>query len=44
MKRTRHTPEQIIGKLREADGMLATGWVIGDNVRSYVHMEPLTEK
>jgi len=23
MKRTRHTPEQVIRKLREADGMLA---------------------
>jgi putative transposase len=25
MKRTRHTPEQIINKLREADAMLASG-------------------
>ena len=25
MKRTRHTPEQVIRKLREADGMLAEG-------------------
>ena len=25
MKRTRHTPEQIVGKLREADAMLAAG-------------------
>lgn len=29
MKRKRHTPEQIIAKLREADGMLATGSPIG---------------
>lgn len=29
MKRKRHTPEQIIAKLREADGMLATGQTIG---------------
>ncbi len=28
MKRKRHTPEQIIAKLREADGMLATGCTI----------------
>jgi hypothetical protein len=25
MKRKRHTPEQIIARLREADGMLGTG-------------------
>ena len=30
MKRTRHRPEQIIGKLREADGMLAAGRTIGE--------------
>ncbi len=29
MKRKRHGPDQIIGKLREADGMLATGATIG---------------
>jgi transposase-like protein len=29
MKRTRHSPEQIIGKLREADAMLGTGASIG---------------
>ena len=29
MKRTRHTPEQIIKKLREADAMLASGKTIG---------------
>jgi hypothetical protein len=30
MKRTRHRPGQFIGKLREADGMLATGRTIGE--------------
>ena len=29
MKRKRHTPEQIINKLREADAQLATGLSIG---------------
>ena len=29
MKKTRHSPEQIIAKLREADAMLATGTTIG---------------
>lgn len=29
MKRTRHHPEQIIKKLREADAMLASGKTIG---------------
>lgn len=29
MKRKRHTPEQIISKLRDADAMLATGATIG---------------
>ena len=29
MKRKKHTPEQIIRKLREADTMLATGKTIG---------------
>ena len=29
MKRTRHNPEQIIKKLREADAMLASGKMIG---------------
>jgi transposase-like protein len=29
MKGKRHTPEQIIFKLREADGLLATGATIG---------------
>ena len=29
MKRTRHSPEQIVVKLRDADAMLATGASIG---------------
>ena len=29
MKRKRHSPEQIIKKLREADAMLASGKTIG---------------
>ena len=29
MKRTRHSPEQIVGKLREADALLGTGASIG---------------
>jgi predicted transcriptional regulator YheO len=30
MKRTRHSAAQIIQKLRDADGMLATGRTIGE--------------
>ena len=30
MKRTRHSPAQIINKLRDADGMLAAGRTIGE--------------
>jgi putative transposase len=33
MKRTRHTPEQIIRKLREADKLLAEGMPIAEVVR-----------
>lgn len=33
MKRTRHTAEQIIGKLREADAMLAAGQSVGQVVQ-----------
>jgi hypothetical protein len=29
MKRTRHRPEQIVKKLRDADAMLASGKTIG---------------
>lgn len=33
MKRKRHTPEQIIAKLREADAMLGAGKTIGQVVQ-----------
>jgi len=33
MKRNRHTPEQVIGKLREADAMLGAGQTIGQVVQ-----------
>lgn len=33
MKRSRHSPEQIIAKLREADALLATGATIGQVVQ-----------
>ena len=33
MKRTRHSPEQIIGKLREADAMLASGRTVAQLVQ-----------
>ena len=36
MKRTRHTPEQVIRKLREADRLLAEGSAIGEVCR---HLE-----
>lgn len=34
MKRTRHTPEQIITKLREADAMLAAGRSVAQIVQT----------
>jgi putative transposase len=34
MKRTRHTPEQIVSKLREADAMLAAGRPIAQVVQA----------
>ncbi len=34
MKRTRHTPEQIVTKLREADAMLAAGRPIAQVVQA----------
>lgn len=40
MKRTRHTPEQIIGKLREADAMLAAGRSLGQVVQALGVSEP----
>lgn len=33
MKRTRHTAEQIVGKLREAEAMLSAGQSIGQVVQ-----------
>ena len=33
MKRNRHTPGQIIGKLRDADAMLGSGQTIGQVVQ-----------
>jgi len=33
MKRTRHTAEQVVAKLREADAMLAAGRTIGQIVQ-----------
>jgi putative transposase len=34
MKRTRHTPEQIVTKLREADAMLAAGKAVAQVVQA----------
>jgi putative transposase len=34
MKRTRHSPEQIVAKLREADAMLAAGRSVAQVVQS----------
>jgi len=40
MKRTRHRPEQIIKKLRDADGMLAAGRTIGEVCQALGISEP----
>jgi putative transposase len=40
MKRKRHSPEQIITKLREADAMLATGATIGQICQKLEIAEP----
>ena len=40
MKRKRHTPEQIIRKLREADAMLAAGKTVGQVVQALAISEP----
>jgi transposase-like protein len=40
MKRTRHTPEQIISKLREADAMLGAGKAIAQVVQQLGVTEP----
>lgn len=34
MKRTRHTPEQIVKRLREADAMLAAGQTVAQVVQA----------
>lgn len=34
MKRRRHTPEQVVRKLREADGLLAEGKTIAEVARA----------
>lgn len=39
-RRKRHSPEQIIRKLREADAMLAAGKTIGQVVQSLEVSEP----
>ena len=40
MKRKRHTPEQIIRKLREAEAMLAAGKTIGQVAQTLEISEP----
>jgi putative transposase len=40
MKRRRHTPEQIIRKLREADRMLSEGQSIGEVAKALGVSEP----
>lgn len=40
MKRKRHSPEQIIAKLREADAMLAAGAMIGQICQKLEVAEP----
>lgn len=40
MKRTRHTPEQIVSKLREAEAMLAAGRTVAQVVQALGVSEP----
>lgn len=40
MKRTRHSPTQIIHKLRDADGMVAAGRTIGEVCQALGISEP----
>lgn len=40
MKRTRHTPEQIVTKLREAEAMLAAGRTVAQVVQALGVSEP----
>lgn len=44
MKRTRHSPAQIIGKLRDADGMLAAGRTIGEVCQALGISEPTFQR
>ena len=44
MKRTRHRPEQIIMKLRDADGMLAGGRTIGEVCQALGISEPTFQR
>ena len=44
MKRTRHSPEQIIGKLRDGDGMLAAGRTIGEVCQALGISEPTLQR
>ena len=34
MTRTRHTPEQIVAKLRQVDGLVAQGHIVAEAIRS----------
>lgn len=40
MKRTRHTPGQIVSKLQDADAMLAAGWMVAHVVHMLGVSEP----
>ena len=44
MKRTRHRPEQIVIKLRDADGMLAAGRTIGEVCQALGISEPTFQR
>ena len=44
LKRTRHSPEQIIKKLRDADGMLAAGRTIGEVCQALGISEPTFQR
>jgi transposase-like protein len=44
MKRIRHRPEQIIRKLRDADGMLAAGRTIGEVCQALAVSEPTLQR
>jgi hypothetical protein len=40
MKRTRHTPEQVINKLREADAMLSSGRSVAQVLQHFSRARP----